>query len=331
MEKMMGEMRKAQLSARKEQKQDASTPGADAAKHDDAIKKIMDAQGENMRAMTKQMNEEHQRAAQAEAELQGLRSKMQEVEDRLHRSEMSKSNLERELQEREAVNVSHQAQPQALQPRQHGTKPRPAFTPAIKAAATVPLDTSMRVSFAEPRSPSAKMMHQVQLATMQLPPEDWADELSNVNAQLIEALEEIAAKEDELNDVTGQLAAVHDAMKDVHAKETLLYREHIAVTRAFQEEQDKMQKRLDACEADREKVAVKAARLDQLVAVLESEDGEGDPFAKLRDTVRDLTRQVAAYEVNQAIMARKHNLLKAENVGLQKRYSNVSKDFVDSK
>ena len=64
--------------------------------------------------------------------------------------------------------------------------------------------------------------------------------------------------------------------------------------------------------------------------MLESEDGEGDPFAKLRDTVRELTRQVSKYEVNQAIMARKHNLLKEENKGLQSRYQGVNKDFIES-
>ena len=77
-------------------------------------------------------------------------------------------------------------------------------------------------------------------------------------------------------------------------------------------------------------MAVKAARLDQLVAVLEVEDGEGDPFAKLRDTIRELTRQVAKYEVNQSIMSRKHNLLKEENKGLQSRYQVINKDFIES-
>ena len=77
-------------------------------------------------------------------------------------------------------------------------------------------------------------------------------------------------------------------------------------------------------------MAVKAARLDQLVAVLEVEDGEGDPFAKLRDTIRELTRQVAKYEVNQSIMSRKHNLLKEENKGLQSRYQGINKDFIES-
>ena len=56
----------------------------------------------------------------------------------------------------------------------------------------------------------------------------------------------------------------------------------------------RLNKKLEATELEREKMAVKAARLDQLVAVLEVEDGEGDPFAKLRDTIRELTRQVAS-------------------------------------
>ena len=331
MEKKMDEMIKSKEAQAGVAGDAAAAKEADE-RHQAELRKVMEAQSSTMREMTKQVHEQHELAAAAEAEVGALHRKLQEMEDRLHRSEVSKANLERELEE----NSEHSEQPSGFASSARGDRKKPAriqtqaFTPAIKGLAQMPLDQSMYASYREPKSPSAKMMHQVQMSTLQLPPEDWADELSNVNAQLIEALEELAGKEDELQEVSSKLAEVTDKLKDIHAKETLLYREHIAVKKSFKDDTDRLSKKLENSEAEREKAAVKAARLDQLVAVLESEDGEGDPFAKLRDTVRDLTRQVAAYEVNQAIMARKHNLLKEENVGLHKLYNNVNTDFLDS-
>ena len=72
-----------------------------------------------------------------------------------------------------------------------------------------------------------------QVAALQLPPEDWADELAGINGQLIESLEELAAREDEITTLTDELSSTKAVLRDVHAKETLLYREHIAQQKAF--------------------------------------------------------------------------------------------------
>ena len=48
--------------------------------------------------------------------------------------------------------------------------------------------------YQSPKSPSARIMQARQVQSMQLPPEDWADELAGVNGQLIESLEELAQR-----------------------------------------------------------------------------------------------------------------------------------------
>ena len=280
--------------------------------------------------VTQKLEKEQKHAEEAQAEANALRSKINQLERKLLRTENMLENAERDLANQHTNDTSN-AQATTQQPGQ--TPLRVGFTPAIRQAAAIQqqqaaMNSSMMYS--APKSPSAKMMQQIQVASLQLPPEDWADELSSVNGQLIESLEELAAREDEIKELTSQLQNVQGKLKDIAAKETLLYREHIAMKKSMDQDLKRLNKKLEATELEREKMAVKAARLDQLVAVLEVEDGEGDPFAKLRDTIRELTRQVAKYEVNQSIMSRKHNLLKEENKGLQSRYQVINKDFIES-
>ena len=180
-----------------------------------------------------------------------------------------------------------------------------------------------------PKSPSARIMQARQVASLQLPPEDWADELAGINGQLIESLEELAAREDEITHLTDELGATRAVLRDVHAKETLLYREHIAQQKAYEGEMSRLQKAVDEATAERDQAAVKAARLDQLVSVLESEEGEGDPTARLRDTVRELTRRVAVFEVNQAIMSRKYKLLEKSDSELRKNHEDLQRDHAE--
>ena len=106
--------------------------------------------------------------------------------------------------------------------------------------------------YSAPKSPSAKMMQQIQVASLQLPPEDWADELSSVNGQLIESLEELAAREDEIKELTSQLQNVQGKLKDIAAKETLLYREHIAMKKSMDQDLKRLNKKLEATELERE-------------------------------------------------------------------------------
>ena len=102
---------------------------------------------------------------------------------------------------------------------------------------------------------------------------------------MIESLEELAQREDEISSLTEELDGTRTVLQDVHAKEVLLYREHMACQKAFGAEIHRLQRRVGEAENERDQASVKAARLDQLVSVLESEDNDGDPMLRMRDSV----------------------------------------------
>ena len=65
-------------------------------------------------------------------------------------------------------------------------------TPAVDQIGMTPMSKTIATSYAHPKSPSAKLLHEQTIASLKLPPEEWADELAGINGQLIESLEELA-------------------------------------------------------------------------------------------------------------------------------------------
>ena len=201
-------------------------------------------------------------------------------------------------------------------------------TPAVDQVGMTPMSKTIATSYAHPKSPSAKLLHEQTIASLKLPPEEWADELAGINGQLIESLEELAQRDDELAAMTEELNVCRESMKDMQAQQILLYREHLATEATFRAEIKELQTELDEANAEKKRAAVKAARLDQLVAVLEAEDGEGDPNAKMRDAVRELTRKIAAYEVNQNELSRRYTLLEESEKKQRTSFDELRHDHV---
>lgn len=59
-----------------------------------------------------------------------------------------------------------------------------------------------------PMSPAGKRVHKSSVASMALPGEPWVDEVNSINAQLIECLEELAKKDDEVRGRAGWLCGL---------------------------------------------------------------------------------------------------------------------------
>lgn len=155
-----------------------------------------------------------------------------------------------------------------------------------------------------PMSPSGKRMHEETVTN--LPPEEWATDFANTSAVLVECLEELSKREEEVKTLEGTLRNYHAKVASMAAQQTVMYRGYVQDRAKWQESVKELRKRAEDAAAEREALAAKAARLDELTDIL-----GGDP-ASARDEVKRLTRQVAEYEVNEVVLARKFYLLKAE-------------------
>jgi chromosome segregation ATPase len=169
-----------------------------------------------------------------------------------------------------------------------------------------------------------------------MPADEWAAEVTDARAALVEALEELAAKEDEVKRFERQAREYSDKLGAMVAQQTALYREYISDKARWEHDLGAARDAEAAALERAEAAASKAARLDEMTAVLEggadpatldaagalaltSNLGAGaggeDPATvvpRLRNYVRALARKLASLEVAQPMLARKYNVLKQE-------------------
>ena len=74
------------------------------------------------------------------------------------------------------------------------------------------------------------------LGNMALPPDDWADEVKDLHAQLVECLEQLLAREKELNE--GDLLVRHyeGSLVTMRQQMAALYKEHIQYCKDAEED-----------------------------------------------------------------------------------------------
>lgn len=199
-----------------------------------------------------------------------------------------------------------------------------------------------------PRSPAGKQMQNQMLQLIRrsnpdgapMPAEEWNAEVTDARSALVEALEDLAAREDEVKKLEKASKDYTSHLSAMMAQQTALYREYIAEKAKWEAECNAAKDREAAAVERAEAAEVKAKRLDEMASVLE---GGLDPshidaasaltyvatmpsaasasttaadsdaaIARLRTYVRVLARKLAAMEVTQPILARKYNVLKQE-------------------
>ena len=138
-------------------------------------------------------HEEHGEAQRLRGVEQELRTQIQHLQTRATRAEaeaLSKGRTVSQLED-QIKNMGSRGRH-----HQHGASPAGGgfMTPAKRRSS----GSSSVGGFRVPMSPAGKRVHKSSVASMALPGEAWVDEVNNINGQLIECLEELARKDDEV-------------------------------------------------------------------------------------------------------------------------------------
>eukprot|EP00904_Undaria_pinnatifida_P003934 jgi/Undpi1/13541/HiC_scaffold_8.g03200.m1 len=143
------------------------------------------------------------------------------------------------------------------------------------------------------------------LRRLNLPAEDWAEEVRDVYAQLVETLEQLQAREMELDEHEELIARYETHLSDMRAQAATLYREHADREKEWEERRKAHATEVEGLREERDAFAIRSRRLEE---VLDAEDSD-DPTAPHR-ALRELSRKVTVYEVNEAVMARRYASIK---------------------
>ena len=160
-------------------------------------------------------------------------------------------------------------------------------------------------------SSSASGLNHEQLVALRLPPEEWTDTFATLHLQLVVALERLGSEQQQFGSTNAKLHSFSESFTLCHEQIKILYREHIVRKSEWEENKHRLNSSLEEVRAERDSLRAKADRLDTLCSVLEGTEDD------VRAHVSELSRKVAVYEVNEAMLARRYNLIVEEEKSIR--------------
>ncbi|GMH51677.1 hypothetical protein TrST_g11013 [Triparma strigata] len=174
---------------------------------------------------------------------------------------------------------------------------------------TVQFGNTVKFPLKTPQTPGGQAMLTKQLNALSLPPEEWADEVRELNAQLIECLEQLSERENELSDHEELLRRYEGHLGSMRQQTALLYKDHMEATEKSATSEKRLNRQIDELRAEREALTLRVQRYQELAALEEKESANPSSVHK---ALRDLTRRVTVHEVNEQQLARKYGSLQEQ-------------------
>lgn len=175
-----------------------------------------------------------------------------------------------------------------------------------------------------PATPTGSQLHTRAISAMNLPPEEWADEVKNLNAQLIESLEQLYEREQELEDQQTFIAAQEDSMVEIKQQLATLYFDYANRSDVWDKREKEYKADSLALHAERDDLKLRLKRTQESLDVLQRED-KSSVEAKLAE----LSRKVIVYEVNETVLSRKFVSQSEQLVLEQQIRQRLEADFVE--
>ena len=180
------------------------------------------------------------------------------------------------------------------------------------------------VAYAAPYTPAGQALLNKSLQQMNLPNEDWVEEVKQLNGQLVEALEQLHEREMELEEQQVVTSALEENLVNIKQQMAGLYHDFAQRSESW-EARDKDAKQQEKLLSDeRNDLKLKLQRMQDVLSHVKKEDPES-----LEAKLVESTRKVAVYEINEAVLSRKYvsqtEMLDAE----REKCNKLEREFVD--
>ena len=159
---------------------------------------------------------------------------------------------------------------------------------------------SATTQFATPATPDGKQMLARNLSQMNLPPEEWTTEVRDINAQLVESLEQLFEREQELEEHQLMIANLEDTLVAIKQQMAALYYDYSKKMDTWEEREKQYRKETLQLRNERDDLALKVSRTEEIVNMTQKDD-----IAAIESKVMELNRKVLIMEVNENVLSRK--------------------------
>ena len=210
----------------------------------------------------------------------------------------------------------------------------PAATPEVQfttpgapySSATGDIGQTMNVTipFTQPNTPHGKVLLNKTLTQMNLPSEDWVDEVKELNGQLVECLEQLHERELELSEQHTITSTLEESLISIKQQMAALYHDFANKAETW-EKREKEYK--DSCQTllyERDDLKLKLKRSSELTDHMK----KGDPEA-LENKLVEATRKMAVLETNESVLSRKYCSLQEIADKEREERQKLEADFVE--
>lgn len=175
-----------------------------------------------------------------------------------------------------------------------------------------------------PQTPFGKTLLADAVQPLNLPPEEWAGEVKDLYAQLVQCLEQLFERDVELDQTRGFVRSYESQLGDMKLQMTILYHDFAQRSRQWKEKEKTQQQDKQTLVDEIEDLRLKVRRLQEMNLLYQKEDEQA-----LQNKLSELTRRAMIFEVNEAVLSRKY-ISATESLSLeQKRRADLQADFVE--
>ncbi|RYH30358.1 hypothetical protein EON65_05375 [archaeon] len=175
-----------------------------------------------------------------------------------------------------------------------------------------------------PATPHGKQLLSNTLYNMNLPPEDWAVDVRELNTQLIECLEQLYEREEELTSQKDLLEKYEQNLGEIKTQMIVLYHDYAEQNKKWQTKEKQLLEEHKTLLTERDGLKLKVTRFEEMTKSLQDRDE-----STMEQRIAELTRKVTIYESNEAILSRKYISLSEQCDTEVKRRVQLEWDFAE--
>jgi centrosomal protein CEP290 len=200
-------------------------------------------------------------------------------------------------------------------------------TPGAPYAATqYAMGQTMDVNmpFTQPNTPHGKVLLNKTLTQMNLPSEDWVDEVKELNGQLVECLEQLHERELELAEQHAVTSGLEDSLIGIKQQMAALYHDFSSKSDTWEKREKEYKDSSKALLNERDDLKLKLKRSAELTDHMK----KADPDA-LENKLVEATRRMAILETNESVLSRRYTSLQELSDDERAQRSKLEADFVE--
>jgi hypothetical protein len=230
---------------------------------------------------------------------------LRELQQHMHQGEQDDEEQPASERLSEQPHRSLERTPSGRPPQGRGSRSLFPHTPSNLSGSRFPQSAAFSgaASFSQtgvPVTPHGKTLLSKTLANLNLPDESWAGEVRDLNAQLVECVEQLFEREDELNETRVVVGGLERTLVGVKQQLATLYYDHSKRAEEWRVREKQVRADLSTVLNERDDLRLRLRRTEETLTLLQREDAEA-----VEIKVRELTRRVTVHEVNEAILSRR--------------------------